>query len=151
MRIHRLITAAVLLAALAGCGIAPAATPLRPTITAFQATTCDDLATEFAAIGDPALRSVIDGPKQIADERQSVLVKKLEGLLVLAVTEQAREAGVIAQCSMPEWLQRAERGFSDELRQTIGSVAYDGNPVIDYQAWLLELNRDLVANGMGKG
>jgi hypothetical protein len=139
------------LIAIGACSTAPAATPFRPTITAFQATTCDDLASEFAAIGDPAMRSVIDGPKQIADERQSVLVKKMEGLLVLAVTEQAREAGVIAQCSMPEWLQRAERGFSDELRQSIGSVAYDGNPVIDYQAWLLELNHDLVANGMGKG
>jgi hypothetical protein len=51
---------------------------------------------------------------------------------------------------MPTWLQRAERGFSNELRQTIGKAAYDGNPVIDYEAWLLEFNNDLLAAGMGR-
>jgi hypothetical protein len=52
---------------------------------------------------------------------------------------------------MPGWLQQAERGFSNELRQSIGKAAYDGNPVIDYQAWLLELSSDLRAAGMGRG
>ena len=143
--------AAICLLAVAACSVAPAATPFRPIILSFQGTTCDELAREFGAIGDPSLRSVVDGPKQIADEAMSVLVGKMQGLLVVAVTEQAREAGVIADCSMPEWLQQAERGFSEELRQTIGGAAYDGSPVISYQAWLLELNDQLVASGMGKG
>jgi hypothetical protein len=134
-----------------GCAGPPVATPFRPTILAFQATTCDDLAREFGAIADPSLRSVIDGPDQIADERKSVLIKKLQVLLAQSVTEQAREAGVIAECSMPAWLEAAERGFTDELRGSIGTAAYDENPVIDYDAWLLELNNDLVAAGMGKG
>jgi hypothetical protein len=136
---------------LAACNAAPAATPFRPIILAFQGTTCDELAAEFGAIGDPSLRSVVEGPKQIADEAMSVLVRRMQDVLVVAVTEQAREAGVIADCSMPEWLQRAERGFSDQLRQTIGGAAYDGSPVISYQAWLLELNDQLVGRGMGKG
>jgi hypothetical protein len=127
------------------------ATPFRPTILAFQATTCDDLAREFGAIADPSLRSVIDGPDQIADERKSVLIKKMQVLLAQSVTEQAREARVIADCSMPAWLEAAERGFTDDLRRSIGGAAYDGDPVIGYDAWLLELNNDLVALGMGKG
>ena len=135
----------------AACAGPPAATPFQPTILAFQATTCDDLAKEFAAIGDPSLRSVIDGPDKIAYEQKSVLVKRMQVLLAQSVTEQAREAGVIADCSMPAWLEAAEQGFTDDLRQRIGTAAYDGNPVIDYDAWLLELNNDLVALGMGKG
>lgn len=138
-------------AALGGCAAPPSATPFQPAIPAFQATTCDDLATEFAAIGDPALRAVLDGPDVIADEQKSVLVKRMQVLLAISVSKKARESGVIAGCAMPDWLQAAERGFSDELRRSIGSAAYDGNPVIDYQAWLLELSKDLVSAGMGRG
>jgi hypothetical protein len=142
--------AAIGLLALTGCSGAPPATPFLPIILAFQGSTCAELAREFGAIGDPSLRSVVDGPDQVADEAKSVLVGKMQALLVVAVTDQAREAGVIGDCSMPDWLQRAERGFSDELRRTIGAAAYDGSPVIDYQTWLRELNDQLTARGMGK-
>jgi hypothetical protein len=148
----RQIGAALLVGlALIACNATPAATAFRPVILAFRGSTCAELAAEFGAIADPSLRSVVEGPKQVADEAMSVLVGKMESLLVVAVTEQAREHGVIADCTMPEWLQQAERGFSDQLRQTIGAAAYDSNPVISYQAWLLELNDQLVRSGMGKG
>ena len=88
---------------------------------------------------------------RIADEQKSVLIKRMQTLLAVAVTEQARKSGVVGTCAMPGWLQQAERGFSNELRQSIGKAAYDGNPVIDYQAWLLELSSDLRAAGMGRG
>ena len=143
--------AAIGILAVAACTAVPAATPFQPVILAFQGSTCEELGREFGAIGDPSLRSVVDGPDHIADENKSVLVAKMQGLLVLAVTEQAREAGVIADCTMPEWLRGAERGFSDQLRESIGAAAYDGNPVISYQAWLLELNDQLIARGMGRG
>ena len=145
-----LLVAALL--TLGACGVGqPSATPFVPITLAFQATTCDALATEFAAVADPSLRAVVDGPDRIADERKSVLIKKMQVLLVQAVTEQARESGVIADCAMPAWLEQAELGFSDGLRGSIGTAAYDGDPVIDYQAWLLELSNDLTAAGMGKG
>jgi hypothetical protein len=146
-----IVASLIALLALAGCSPAPAATPFQPVILAFQGSTCDELAREFGAIGDPSLRFVVDGPDQVAGEGKSVLVAKMQGLLALAVTEQAREAEVIADCTMPAWLQRAERGFSDQLRQTIGAAAYDGNPVIQYNAWLRELSDLLIAHGMGKG
>lgn len=151
MRMRPIAAALMALLSLIACNALPAATPFQPVIQAFQGTTCEELAAEFSAIGDPSLRSVVDGPGQIADEGKSVLVAKMQSLLVLAVTEQAREAGVIADCTMPEWLQQAERGFSDQLRQTIGAAAYDANPVIPYQTWLLELNDQLVGRGMGSG
>jgi hypothetical protein len=151
MRAARGALFVVALFALTACrGITPSATPFAPTILSFQTTTCADLAKEFGAIADPALRSVIDGPDRIADEQKSVLIKRMQVLLAQDVTRQARASGVIADCAMPSWLQEAERGFSDELRQAIGKAAYDGDPVIDYQAWLLELNNDLIAAGMGK-
>jgi hypothetical protein len=121
------IAAAIGLLVLAGCSGASPATPFQPVILAFQGSTCDELAREFSAIGDPSLRVVVDGPDRIADEGKSVLIGKMQGLLVLAVTEQAREAGVIADCAMPEWLQHAERGFSDELRRPIGASPMTAN------------------------
>ena len=151
MSVRQMLAACVAVASLAACAGQPAATRFAPTILAFQGSTCEQLAAEFAAVGDPSLRSVIDGPDQIADEDKSVLISTMQGLLVLAVTQRAREAGVIADCDMPDWLQRAETGFTDQLRTRIGAVAYDGNPVITYQAWLAELNDRLVQAGMGKG
>jgi hypothetical protein len=150
-RSRTILATALLALALVACAGPPAATPFQPTILAFQATTCDELATEFWGIGDPSFQSVIDGPDQIADERKSVLMARMQDLLVLSVTQQAREAGVIAECAMPGWLQRAERGFSDALRQKVGAAAYDGDPVITYDAWLLALNDQLIRAGMGKG
>lgn len=147
----RTIAAVAIAVVLVACAAPPPATPFQPIILAFQSSTCADLATEFATIGDPSLRSVIDGPGRIADEATSVLVSKMQSLLVVAVAERAREAGVIAGCRMPDWLQLAEQGFSAELRRTIGGAAYDANPVISYDAWLLELNDQLVRAGMGKG
>ena len=49
-----LLAAAILL--LAACAGLPGATPFQPVIPAFQATTCDDLATEF-----PHLAEVVAG------------------------------------------------------------------------------------------
>jgi hypothetical protein len=147
----RTIAAFAVVLLFGACAGSPPATPFQPVILAFQSSTCDDLATEFGAIGDPSLRSVIEGPDHIADEAKSVLISKMQGLLVVAVAERAREAGVIAGCDMPDWLQRAEQGFSVDLRRTIGGAAYDANPVITYDAWLLELNDQLVRAGMGKG
>jgi hypothetical protein len=143
-----IVVAAVVLGACAG---GPVATPFQPVIPAFQADTCDELAREFATITDGAMRAVIEGPDMIADEQKSVLIKRMQTLLAVAVTEQARKSGVVGTCAMPGWLQQAEHGFSNELRESIGKAAYDGSPVIDYQAWLLELSSDLRAAGMGRG
>ena len=105
--------------ALSACTTGPAATPFQPVIPAFQASTCDDLATEFSTIADGAMRFVAEGPDAIAGERKSVMVKRMQTLLAVAVAEQARKSGVIGSCAMPGWLQQAERGFSNELRQSI--------------------------------
>ncbi len=147
----RTVVVVVAALALGACAGGPAATPFQPVIPAFQADTCDELAAEFATTADASMRAVIDGPDMIADEQKSVLIKRMQTLLAVAVTEQARKSGVVGTCAMPGWLQQAERGFSNELRQSIGKAAYDGNPVIDYQAWLLELSSDLRAAGMGQG
>lgn len=151
MKVTRGALSVVALLAVAACGgLGPSVTPFAPTILSFRTTTCSDLAKEFGAIADPALRSVIDGPEKIADEQKSVLVKRMQVLLAQDVARQARASGVIGDCAMPAWLQEAEHGFSEQLRQSIGQAAYDGDPVIDYQAWLSELNNDLVAAGMGR-
>ena len=100
---------------LGGCARGPAATPFQPVIPAFQADTCDELAAEFATTADASMRAVIDGPDMIADEQKSVLIKRMQTLLAVAVTEQARKSGVVGTCAMPGWLQQAERGFSNRI------------------------------------
>ena len=150
--VQAVLAAALVAVLVAGCGGGlPGATPFQPVIPAFQSTTCDDLADELGRTADAGLLSVINGPDVIGDQAMSSLVASMQGLIAVAVAEHAREAGIIADCTMPGFLQRAERGFSDELRAGIGAHAYDGNPVIDYQAWLLEFSDQLVKAGMGRG
>lgn len=150
--VQAVLAAALVGVLVAGCGAGlPGATPFQPVIPAFQATTCDELADELGRTVDAALLSVMNGPDVIANEQMSVRIAGMQRLLAVAVSEQAREAGVIADCTMPGFFERAERGFSDEFRADIGAHAYDGNPVIDYQAWLLEFSDLLVDSGMGRG
>jgi hypothetical protein len=145
------VLAAALVAACSGIGPLASATPREVVVPAFTATTCDELAQELGRTADVELLSVINGPDQVDGEAKSVLVGNMQAFLAIGVTEHARELGIIADCAMPAFLEQAESGFSDELRAKIGSAAYDANPVIDYQQWLLEFSDQLVDRGMGRG
>lgn len=80
-----------------------------------------------------------------------MLLPRVMNGLALGARDRMATLGITADCTMPAFPQRAELGFSDELRSTIGAAAYDGNPVIDYQAWLLESSNMLVFLVVGEG
>lgn len=140
--------------ALAGCGIgAPSAAPTPVTfqVPQFTGSTCDKIADQLGPVADAMLLEVVRGPDAVQGEGRSVLLRRSMNGLALGARDRMATLGITADCAMPGFLQRAELGFSDDLRTTIGGAAYDGNPVIDYQAWLLEFSNMLVFVGVGEG
>ncbi|MGK2849470.1 MAG: hypothetical protein ACSLFN_00935 [Candidatus Limnocylindrales bacterium] len=137
-----------------GCGIgspSAAPTPVTFEVPQFIGSTCDEIADQLGPVAGAMLLAVIRGPEAVQGESRSVLLPRVMNGLALSARDRMATLGITADCTMPAFLQRAERGFSDELRSTIGAVDYDGNPVIDYQAWLLEFSNMLVFVGVGEG
>lgn len=139
---------------LVGCGLgslSAAPTPVTFEVPQFTGSTCDEIADQLGPVADAMLLEVVRGPEVVQGESRSVLLPRVMNGLALGARDRMATLGITADCAMPAFLQRAERGFSEELRSTIGGAAYDGNPVIDYQAWLLEFSNMLVFVGVGEG
>ena len=153
-RIARSVASLLALAwVLAGCGIglpSAAPTPVTFQVPQFTGSTCDEIADQLGPVADAMLVAVVQGPEAVQGEARSVLQPRVMNGLALGARDRMATLGITADCTMPAFLQRAERGFSEELRATIGTAAYDGNPVIDYQAWLLEFSNMLVFVGVGE-
>ena len=49
--------------------------------------------------------------------------------------------GVLDSCDLPEFLPIAEKQFSDKLREGVGSIIYDGEPVASYEEWLDDMEK----------
>lgn len=141
------------LLAVAGCGgPPPLAGPTTVTfeVPQFKGGSCDEIADQMGPVADAMLLEVVRGPDVVGDEGKSVRLPRVLNGLALGARDRMVRLGIVAECTMPAFLQRAERGFSEELRSTIGAAAYDGNPIIDYQAWLLEFSNMLVFVGVGE-
>jgi len=139
---------------LGGCGLASpsaAPTPVTFEVPQFTGSTCDEIADQLGPVADMMLLAVVQGPEAVQGEARSVLLPRVMNGLALGARDRMDTLGITADCAMPGFLQRVEQGFSDELRSTIGAAAYDSNPVIDYQAWLLEFSNMLVFVGVGEG
>jgi hypothetical protein len=84
----------------------------------FTGTTCDQLADEFGQAMDAA------------------------------VMHRMIELGIIEDCKMPAFLDRAALGFSPELKSQVGTVVYDNDPPAGYGDWIAILTR--IMGGIGK-
>lgn len=150
---RRLASLLALTLALAGCGLgfpSAAPTPVTFQVPQVSGSNCDEIADQLGPVADAMLLAVVQGPEAVQGEGRSVLLRRVMNGLALGARDRMDAVGITAECAMPGFLQRAELGFSDDLRSTIGSAAYDGNPVIDYQAWLLEFSDMLVFLVVGK-
>jgi hypothetical protein len=114
----------------------------------FKGTTCDEIADEFGPAMDAAVLNVIHGPREVNGERQSVRLTSANIVVTTLATNRMIELGIIADCKMPDFLDRASRGFSDEMRSTVGSVVYDNDPPAGYDDWIEILSR--IMSGIGK-
>ena len=107
----------------------------------YSGTTCAELAREWGDEVDRRLSAVIDGPTVVDGEAKSA---RQTSVLVLASTRLSTYmdgAGLLDSCDLPEFLPLAEEQFSDKLREGVGSIIYDGEPVVSYEEWLAGAER----------
>jgi hypothetical protein len=107
----------------------------------YSGTTCAELAREWGDEVDRRLAVVIDGPAVVDGEAKSA---RQTSVLVLASTRLSMYmdgAGLLDSCDLPEFLPIAEQQFSDKLREGVGSIIYDGEPVVSYEEWPTDAKR----------
>jgi hypothetical protein len=114
----------------------------------FTGTSCDQLADEFGPAMDAAVMKVIHGPKEANGERQSVRLTSANIVITTLATNRMIELGIIEDCKMPAFLDRAALGFSPELKSQVGTVVYDNDPPAGYGDWIAILTR--IMGGIGK-
>jgi hypothetical protein len=156
-----LVLVATLAGAFSGCSLSqstPAPTSCNgissemggcdPGLPTFTGTTCDQLADEFGPAMDAAVMKVINGPRELNGERQSVRLTSANIVNTTLATNRMVELGIIEDCKMPAFLDRASLGFSPELKTRVGSVVYDNDPPVGYADWIAILTR--IMGGIGK-
>ena len=108
---------------------------------AYTGTTCAELAREWGDEVDRRLTGVIDGPGFVDGKAKSA---RQTDVLVLASTRLSMymdRTGLLDSCDLPEFLPIAEAQFTDKLREGVGSIIYDGDPVVSYEKWRADMAR----------
>jgi len=121
-----------------GCGPTPS----------FAAVTCDSLAAEFGTAIDGEMLEIINGPSSAAGESRSIRIQHRAVVITTGLTDRMIGLGILQQCTMPAFLDRAAATFSADLRSRIGSVLYDGSPPATYADFIDRLGR--IMSGIGK-
>jgi hypothetical protein len=109
----------------------------------FTANTCVDLAKEWAAVLDPALVAILNGPSAVGDDARSVLLQRALAIATVDMNARLRSLNLQDGCDTPEFLAAAEPMFSTRLREGIGAALFDGDPVSTYEDWLSDVRRQL--------
>lgn len=101
----------------------------------FEGTTCLEVAREWGAHLDGRVLEVINGPESRRGQARSSRLVDAEILVTQLANFHMRPSRMSVGCSPEEFLEVGEAEFSAELKDKVGSVTWDGNPVVDYQDW----------------
>jgi hypothetical protein len=107
--------------------------PDRPNYTS---TTCADLAAEWGRDVDRRIISVIGGPRDADGKAKSVRNTDVLVLTSLVLTMRLDALGMRPDCNMAEFWPIAEEQLSDAVKAEAGSIMWDGDPVVPFDAWL---------------
>ena len=101
----------------------------------FTASTCKDLAKEWAGVLDAAVVAVIDGPEEVAQQARSVRLRQALVITTADMNTRLQQLDLQADCDLPEFMEAAEPVFSAKLRAGVGAALFDGGPET-YEDWL---------------
>jgi hypothetical protein len=105
----------------------------------FTATTCGDIAREWATFFDAEVVRVLDGPATVGDSARSAFLARVLAVTMVDATRQLQALSLQARCDVPEFMAAAEPLFSDRVRADAGKALYDGDPVATYDEWLADV------------
>jgi hypothetical protein len=124
-------------------GISSQAGGCDPNRHIFVESTCDDLAREWATVVDGRIVGIIDGPEDVGGEARSVRLKQAVVGATIDVNGRMRALDIRVDCNAEAFLDVAEAELSPSLKAGVGSVMYDGDPVVGYQEWLADVERSV--------
>lgn len=104
----------------------------RPT---FSGDTCDEVAVEWGWQLDQRVLQVVDGPPSQGGESRSSRLLNAEGLTTGLANKHLRDNRLTPTCQVDEFMAAGESQFSERLVKEVGSVMYEGSPVVDYSQW----------------
>lgn len=108
---------------------------------AYTGTTCAELAREWGDEVDRRLTGVIDGPGVVDGKAKSARQTDVLVLTSSRLSMYMDRTGLLDSCDLPEFLPIAEAEFTDKLREGVGSIIYDGDPVVRYEEWRADMER----------
>jgi hypothetical protein len=107
----------------------------------FIASTCENLASEWARVLDLAVVAVLDGPDSVAEQGRSVRLRQVLVITTADMNTRLQELDLKADCDLPEFIAVAEPLFSAKLRAGVGGALFDGNPAATYEDWLDDVRK----------
>lgn len=105
----------------------------------FTASTCPDLAREWANALDGAVVTVLQGPPAVDLQARSVRIRQAMAIASVDLNERLRTLGLRGSCDVSEVMGIAEPLFSPALRSGVGAAMFDGEPVVGYEQWRADL------------
>ena len=109
----------------------------------FAGDSCDALAAEYGRLLDDEVIEIIEGPAGVDGEARSARLKQVMTLLAVVAGRRLDEVGIGRTCDVRAFRTIAEAEFSPQLREQVGRVMYDGDPVATYDEWLDDLENSL--------
>jgi hypothetical protein len=99
----------------------------------YVGTTCEALGAEWGKHVNDRLLEIIDGPIAVDGARQSSRILAFQILATVRLARHLDRIGLLGGCSAADILSGADKEFSAELRDSIGGVLYDGEPVATWE------------------
>ena len=124
-------------------GVSSEAGGCNPGRHVFTASTCADLAEEWATALDSAVVALLQSPPVVDQQGRGVRIKQAMVIISVDLNERLRTLGLRASCDVPEVVGIGEPLFSPALRAGVGNAMYDGDPPATYDEWRADLLRSL--------
>lgn len=101
----------------------------------FEGQTCVDVSREWGSELDQQALEVLRGPEIAGGQARSSRLYDAETLVSQLANSHMRELGLTSQCEVASFLATGESQFSGEVREGVGSIMYDGDPMVGYEEW----------------
>ena len=111
----------------------------------FEGRDCDAVARQWGQMVNRSVLRIISGPDAVDGEARSVRLRQSVVLLSSLAGRHLDNVGVRSQCESARFLELGEEEFSDQLRDQVGRVMFDGDPVVPYDEWRADLARTVTS------
>lgn len=104
----------------------------RPT---YSGTSCAEVAEEWGKQLDTRVVAIINGPADAQGKGRSSRLLDVDILTTQLANKYLRDTGLTAQCQTEEFLATGEAQFSQQTKDGVGLIMFEGEPEVEYSEW----------------